>query len=408
MLNRNCFWLIGVLLLQTCLGCATTYNAEQQQLAERQSLDAQLSLARLSERHGKLDFAKQVYERVLETSPSSTRAHHRMGVIEAQQGRIDKADKHFKAAMKSGRPSVDLLSDYGYALYLKEDLASAERVLRQVVERQPRHTAARNNLALVLGEQGRFNESFQEFRMAVDEPEALANLAYVKTTMGEFEDAQKTYHRALTLKGDMRPAAEALVQLAEVDGVIKSSKSLVDPKPVTPPHPPSLRNNRTVAKPAKPPRTVKNVNRATRLPKSQAKKPQNVQLTTHLDRAPQSKSTARAPGAESTPQASTATRASAARTTPRSGQLKGKRHNATAKRATKTPSPRKPSFFPGSVSPPKQIDRPNPNGTPKASKIETIQPLTAPSFETSFVDDMHTEFPGGNTISSGQSFLDSE
>jgi hypothetical protein len=338
-------------------------------------------------------------------------AHHRLAVIDSRQGRLDQADKHFKAAMKSGRPSVELLSDYGYALYLKEDLEEAERVLREVVQREPRHTAARNNLALVLGEQGRFNESFQEFRMAVDEPEALANLAYVKTQMGEFEDAQKAYHRALALKGDMRPAAEALIQLAEIDGVIKTSKSLVDPKLVTPPIPPSIRSPQiATTEPGNAPPTIDNVSNPSRLPMSRPSsseqasggKRRPVQLASHLQREtrPKRSQPLRPTGSPDKDSTNPAPIESVARS--RASQAQ---QTDETRGDTKRPRTRKPAFFPGSVSP-KQIDMPHLNGPPTASKIETIQPLTSPSFETSFVDDMHTEFPGGNTISSGESFLE--
>lgn len=413
MLNRKCFWLIGVLYLQACLGCATTQNAEQRRLADRQSLDAQLSLARLSERHGKLDFAKQIYENALESAPNNVVAHHRLAVIDARQGRLDQADKHFKAAMKSGRPSVELLSDYGYALYLKEDLEAAERILRDVVEREPRHTAARNNLALVLGEQGRFNESFQEFRMAVDEPEALANIAYVKSQMGEFQDAQKAYHRALALKGDMRPAAEALIQLAEIDGVIRSSKSLVDPTPISPPSPPSIRTDQiATAQPGDAPRMIKNVSQPSRLPsrtnlveRAPDNKRRDIQLTSHESREARRSENSRRPTANSSRKSSVPAptpNTSQGNEPPQRNGVSGANNRPGA---AKLPGTRAPSFFPGSVSP-KQIDFPSPSGPPTASKIEALQPLSQPTFETSFVDDMHTEFPGGNTISSGQSIFE--
>lgn len=385
MLYRNCLLLIGVLFLQACLGCAMTRNADQRHLADQQSLEARLSLARLSERHGKLDFAKQIYEKALETSPDNVVAHHRLAVIDARQGRLAEADQHFKAAMKTGHPSVDLLTDYGYALYLHEDLDAAERVLREVVEREPRHTAARNNLALVLGEQGRFDESFQEFRMAVDEPEALANIAYVKSQMGEFEDAEKTYHRALALKGDMRPAAEALIQLAEIDGAINSSKSFVDAKPVSAPSPPSSHDHQL----------------AITEPASATEPAGDIQLVSHVSTDTRSKPmpTGRPLGMESR---RVNNKLTPARNEARAPMRKAQEAAGDGKQPDARTSP---SFFPGSVSP-KQIDLPTFGETPTASKIETIEPLPPPTFETSFVDDLNTEFPGGNTISSGESFLE--
>ena len=87
--------------------------------------------------------------------------------------------------MKSGRPSVDLLSDYGYALYLKEDLESAER----------KSCVRSSSASLVIPQPettwhwcweskvGSTSRS-KSFVWRLTKPEALANLAYVKTHDG--------------------------------------------------------------------------------------------------------------------------------------------------------------------------------------------------------------------------------
>jgi hypothetical protein len=235
--------------------------------------------------------------------------------------------------------------------------------------------------------------------------------------MGEFQDAQKAYHRALALKGDMRPAAEALIQLSEIDGVIKSSNSLVDPRPISPPSPPSIRTDQiATAKPGDAPRTIKNVSQSSRLPsrtntveRAPGNKPREIQLTSHESREarPSVNSKSRRPAAISS---SSKTRsvpmpirnASQEKESPKRNAASGANNRPSD---AKSPAKRAPSFFPGSVSP-KRIDLPPPSGPPTASKIEALQPLSQPTFETSFVDDMHTEFPGGNTIDSGQSFLE--
>ena len=54
-----------------------------------------------------------------------------------------------------------------------------------------------------------------EFRNAVGEAEALANLGYIQSQLGYYDMAQATLDRALTLNPELKPAAEALVQLAQ-------------------------------------------------------------------------------------------------------------------------------------------------------------------------------------------------
>ena len=94
-------------------------------------------------------------------------------------------------------------------------MQEAEAVFRQAIAADPQNRSARNNLGLVLGETRRYDESLAEFRRGgKGEAEAQANLAYAQTQAGDVAGAKSSYHRALTLDNELKPAAEALVQLA--------------------------------------------------------------------------------------------------------------------------------------------------------------------------------------------------
>jgi len=81
-----------------------------------QALDAQLSLARLSERHGDPDAAEKIYQAVLKKDPQNQLAHHRLGVLAAKSGQLDKASEYLDAAARLGPPSGPLLNDIGFNL----------------------------------------------------------------------------------------------------------------------------------------------------------------------------------------------------------------------------------------------------------------------------------------------------
>ena len=78
---------------------------------------------------------------------------------------------------------------------------------------------------MTLGEQERFDEALAEFRQSVGEAEALANLGYMQSQLGYYDEAQANLDRALTLNPDLRPAAEALVQLAQAQRKIPARES---------------------------------------------------------------------------------------------------------------------------------------------------------------------------------------
>jgi Tfp pilus assembly protein PilF len=177
-----------------------------------------MSVARLCESRGQPEEAKKMYQTMIQKDPRNRVAHQRLAIILTQQGKFAEADQHFAKAWELGPPTADLLSDMGYRLYLEHRLEDSERVLRQALDIQPQHPAATNNLGLVLGQQGRFQEALMTFRLVSNEAEAEANLAYVLAVCGESKSAQQHYNKALSLNEDLKPAAKALVDLAMRDG----------------------------------------------------------------------------------------------------------------------------------------------------------------------------------------------
>lgn len=216
---RPTSWWLSIAATTALVGCSAQAPwSKAPSEAEQGKIIAQVSMARLSERHGQPEFAERIYQQVLVRHPDNLQAVHRLAVVAAKRGHYGESQRLFERALKLGPPSAELLSDYGYCLYLQDDLSQAERVLRDALGRDPQYTAARNNLALTLGEQERFEESLAEFRKAVGEAEAHANLGFVQSQLGYYEQAEASLHRALNLNPDLKPAAEALIQLAQAQG----------------------------------------------------------------------------------------------------------------------------------------------------------------------------------------------
>ena len=208
----------SVALLATA-GCSLTPSLPKWQwpwVARRQELDRALSLARLTERQGNLDEAMTTYRKILEADPDNVLAHHRIGAVAVKERRFEDARVSFETAMGLAEPSAELLNDVGYLHYLRQDLPGAENLFRQSLGKDPRNKHARNNLGLALAEQGRFDEALAEFRQVGTEAEAHSNLAYIQVKIGELAEAEKNCHKALSLDNSLRPAAEALMQVADL------------------------------------------------------------------------------------------------------------------------------------------------------------------------------------------------
>ena len=97
-----------------------------------------------------------------------------------QMGRHDEARNYYESALKivPGEPSV--LSNLGLSYMLSKNLPKAEEALRQAYASQQAGPRVRQNLALVVGLQGRFSEAETIAKADLPPDEAAANVAYLR------------------------------------------------------------------------------------------------------------------------------------------------------------------------------------------------------------------------------------
>lgn len=211
-------WRERLLVGACCLaaaGCAQVPASVPLLGARGDNLESRLAIARLCEGQGDTSQARRIYEAALERDPKNSLASHRLAVLAARAGKHGEAETHFQRALAMTPQDAALLSDYGFWLYLQGQHDEAQRVLHTAIEEDPSLNSARTNLALVLGEMGHLEESYALFREVVSEAQAHANLAFVCAQRGDLNRAEEHYHRALNADPNLRPAAEALLQLAK-------------------------------------------------------------------------------------------------------------------------------------------------------------------------------------------------
>jgi Tfp pilus assembly protein PilF len=219
---------MAVCCLAAASGCVSSFGWPTRfgpRATRQEELETQLSLARLSERHGQKDQAQAIYKAVLKKAPENQMAHHRLGVMAARNSRPEEAEAHFVRAAEVAEPTVELLNDMGYLFYLQDRMAEAEKAFRDALQRDPHSKLAHNNLGMVLGEMGHSEESLTEFRLAVGEAEAHSNLAYARSQAGDLRSAEQHFHRALELDDSLRPSAEALIDLAQMRTSLEHAKA---------------------------------------------------------------------------------------------------------------------------------------------------------------------------------------
>jgi Flp pilus assembly protein TadD len=107
------------------------------------------------------------------------------GVVLDQMGRTDEARRYYASALQIAPEEPSVLSNLGLSYALSKDLGQAESTLRRAVGRPGANPRVRQNLALVVGLQGRFEEAEKIARADLPPDEAAANVAYLRKMLAE-------------------------------------------------------------------------------------------------------------------------------------------------------------------------------------------------------------------------------
>src|SRR5450631_3535879 len=112
------------------------------------------------------------------------------GTVLDQLGRHDEARQYYANALKIAPEDPSVLSNLGLSYVLSKDLPKAEATLRRADVRANADPRVRQNLALVVGLQGRLAEA--ESIVKADRPteEAAANVAYLRHMLSRQENAR--------------------------------------------------------------------------------------------------------------------------------------------------------------------------------------------------------------------------
>lgn len=112
------------------------------------------------------------------------------GAVLDQLGRYEEARQYYASALKIAPDEPSVLSNLGLSYMLSKDLPKAEETLRRAYGRADASPRVRQNLALVVGLQGRLAEA--EGIVKADQPagEAAANAAFLKRLLSRKDGAR--------------------------------------------------------------------------------------------------------------------------------------------------------------------------------------------------------------------------
>jgi Flp pilus assembly protein TadD len=118
------------------------------------------------------------------------------GAVLDQLGRHSEAQRHYSAALKIKPDEPSILSNLGLSYALSKDLRRAEATLRQAMGRPNAGPKVRQNLALVVGLEGRFVEAEKIASADLPVDQAAANVRYLREMLAQRGGPSKKGARA--------------------------------------------------------------------------------------------------------------------------------------------------------------------------------------------------------------------
>ncbi|WP_244493812.1 tetratricopeptide repeat protein [Aureimonas sp. AU4] len=107
------------------------------------------------------------------------------GAILDQLGRKDAARAQYRRALVIQPDEPSVLSNLGMSYLLANELPAAEEALSRAVKQPGADVRVRQNLALVVGLQGRFDEAERIASAVLSPEEAKGNVAYLRQMLGQ-------------------------------------------------------------------------------------------------------------------------------------------------------------------------------------------------------------------------------
>jgi len=140
---------------------------------------------------GQLDQALATISRAQTPDRPDWRLKSAQGAILDQMERPDEARAAYRDALDIQPNEPSVLSNLGMSYVLTRDLRTAETYLRSAINQPGADSRVRQNLALVVGLQGRFAEAENIARQELTAQQAEANVAYLKAMLAQDNAWQK-------------------------------------------------------------------------------------------------------------------------------------------------------------------------------------------------------------------------
>jgi Flp pilus assembly protein TadD len=145
--------------------------------------DIRIAYAKALTAAGRFQQALNVVEDTINPASPDWNALSVKGAVLDQLGRNEEGRALYRQAMTIAPGEPSLYANLGLSYAMTNDLASAERELRRAAGMRGATSQIRQNLALIVGLQGRFDECRALFAAELPPDQVEANMAYIRALL---------------------------------------------------------------------------------------------------------------------------------------------------------------------------------------------------------------------------------
>ena len=181
--------------------------------ADRPNVGASVRNAEIENSQGNIVEAEAFYRNVLETDPTNLEALIGMGRMIDRQGRFDDALSYYHRASQSHPYNASALNDLGLCYARHDKLQESFKAITQAVELMPTSKLYRNNIAIVLVENGEHEKAWEHLNAVHGSAGAHYNLGYLLYRRGDLDHARQRFMSAVASDPHLTSAHEMLALL---------------------------------------------------------------------------------------------------------------------------------------------------------------------------------------------------
>ena len=168
------------------------------------------------------------FESALKVNPRLIMAHVNLIAIYSDLGLPDKAEEHFREAVKLDPGWAEVYYNWGLVLFRERRFAEASETFKKAIEVNPNYANAYVQLGQILDEGGRISEAQKNFRLALENSPANRQARYLLGSSlirtGQFDEAIAQLLETIKVDDDKTPVCmQALAVAYQGAGDVKKA-----------------------------------------------------------------------------------------------------------------------------------------------------------------------------------------